>query len=85
MNKKITTQLLGEIADLQAKKNRLEHLMQLAPYRDINIFFYGSDKFLAINQSDMPFNLNIELHMLLTESITHYEHMINNLEYQLKY
>lgn len=83
MIKKTDANIISEIANLQAKKIQVTTLLMLAPYKDVNIFCYGSDKFLALNQELLPFNLNIEINLLLSESITCYEQMIKDLENQL--
>ena len=83
MIKKTDANIISEIANLQAKKIQLTTLLMLAPYKDVNIFFYGSDKFLAMDQSLLPFNLNIELNLILTDSIICYEERIKDLENQL--
>ena len=83
MNKNTDANIISEIANLQAKIFQLNNLLVLAPYKDVNIFFYGNSTFLALTQDLLPFNLNIELNLLLTDSITCYEERIKDLENQL--
>jgi hypothetical protein len=83
MNKNADANIISEIANLQAKIFQLNNLLVLAPYKDVNIFFYGTSTFLALTQDLLPFNLNIELNLLLTDSITCYEERIKDLETQL--
>ena len=83
MNKNTDANIISEIANLQAKIYQLNNLLVLAPYKDVNIFFYGTSTFLSLTQDLLPFNLNIELNLLLIDSITCYEERIKDLENQL--
>lgn len=84
MIKKTDANIISEMANLQAKKLQLENLLHLVPFTDVNIFFYGQEKFLALTQNSLPFSLNVELNLLISESITCYEQRIQDLENQLK-
>jgi len=72
--------ILGQIAAAQSKIQRLEALRSLAPYDQCHFFFYGSGgKFLSINENDVPFNLAIEMRILIDAAIDHYEDEIKSL------
>jgi len=72
--------ILGQIASAQSKIQRLETLRSLAPFEQCNFFFYGSGgKFLSINENDTPFDLAIEMRILIDASIEHYENEIKSL------
>tara|TARA_R110002126_G_C10413867_1_gene496834 strand:+ start:1016 stop:1273 length:258 start_codon:yes stop_codon:yes gene_type:complete len=74
------TKILGKIAAAQSKIQRLESLRSLAPYEQCTFFFYGSSgKFLSINENDVPFDLAIEMRILIDASIEHYEDEIQSL------
>jgi hypothetical protein len=74
------TKILGQIASAQSKIQRLEALRSLAPYDQCTFFFYGSGgKFLSINENDVPFNLAIEMRILIDAAIEHYEDEIKAL------
>jgi len=74
------THVLSKIQVLQTKIQRLEALQCLAPFEQSNFFFYGSDgKFLAINENDVPFDLAIEIKILIDAAIDYYENEIKLL------
>jgi hypothetical protein len=75
------TKILGQIASAQSKIQRLEALRSLAPFEQCTFFFYGfGGKFLSINENDTPFDLAIEMRILIDASIEYYENEIKSLE-----
>jgi len=81
MHLKTDSKILGEIASLQSKILRLEALRDLAPFEQCNFFFYSSSgKFLSVNENDVPFDLAIEIRILLDASLDHYQFEIKRLE-----
>lgn len=81
MHLKTDSKILGEIASLQHKILRLEALRDLAPFEQCHFFFYSrSGKFLSLNENDVPFDLAIEIRILIDASIDHYQFEIKRLE-----
>jgi hypothetical protein len=83
MNKKNDADILRQVANLQAQILKCQNLLKLAPYSEVNIFFYAKELFCSIDQAMLPFNLGIEIDLLLRESINYYEQKIYDLENQL--
>lgn len=72
---------LGEIAVLQAKINRLKDLLPLLPFKKVNFFFYGTNGvFVGLDQSMLPFDMGIEIGILIEASIEHYENQLKELK-----
>jgi hypothetical protein len=72
--------ILSKIQALQIKIQRLEALQTLAPFEQCNFFFYGSGgKFLAVNENDVPFDLAIEIKILIDAAIDYYQDEIKSL------
>ena len=84
MNKKTDGQLITDLANYQAKILKIENLLKLAPYSEVNIFFYAKELFCSIDQAMLPFNLGIEIDLLLRESINYYEQKIEDTNAQLR-
>lgn len=84
MNKKTDGQLITDLANYQAKILKIENLLKLAPYSEVNIFFYAKEMFCSVDQSMLPFNLGIEIDLLLRESINYYEQKIEDTNAQLR-
>jgi hypothetical protein len=81
MHLKTDSKILGEIAILQSKILRLEALRDLTPFEQCTFFFYSrSGKFLSLNENDVPFDLAIEIRILLDASLEHYQFEIKRLE-----
>lgn len=75
------SKILGEIASLQHKILKLEALRDLAPFEQCHFFFYSSSgRFLSLNENDVPFDLAIEIRILIDASIDHYQFEIKRLE-----
>ena len=70
-------QILCNIADLQAKKKRLTDLLALMPFKTPTFFFYGKDgTFISLDQSLTPFDLAIEMGILLEASADYLQNQI---------
>lgn len=73
--------VLSQIANLQSKILRIQALRALAPFEQVNFFFYSSSgKFLSINENDVPFSLSIEIGLILDASLDHYNIEMKTLE-----
>ena len=83
MTQKNDAQKLGLIANYQAKILKLENLLKLAPYSEVNVFFYAKEMFCSISQDMLPFSLGTEIDLLLRESVTYYEQKIYDIETDL--
>jgi hypothetical protein len=71
---------MRQMAELQAKKTRLEDLFALMPYDKATFFFYGKDgTFVSLDQSMLPFSMVIEMGILIDSSIQYYEEQIKEL------
>ena len=65
-----TNAILRTINDLQNKIDRLEQVMSVYPFGNVNIFFYGvNGVFNGLTQNDFPFSLSNELKIFMLESI----------------
>ena len=84
MQRKNDAELISQLANYQAKILKIENLLKLAPFKEVNIFFYASEMFCSVDQSMLPFNLGIEIDLLLRESINYYEQKIEDTNAQLR-
>jgi len=84
MTKRNDAELISQLANYQAKILQIENLLKLAPYSEVNIFFYAKEMFCSVDQSMLPFNLGIEIDLLLRESINYYEQKIEDCNAQLR-
>ena len=83
MNKNNDADILRQVANLQAQILKCQNLLKLAPFSEVNIFFYAKEMFCSMDQSMIPFTLSVEIDLLLRESINYYEQKIYDLENQL--
>lgn len=84
MKKRNDAEIISQLANYQAKILKIENLLKLAPYSEVNIFFYAKELFCSIDQAMLPFNLGIEIDLLLKESINYYEQKIEDCNAQLR-
>lgn len=84
MTKRNDADIISQLANYQAKILQIENLLKLAPYSEVNIFFYAKEMFCSVDQSMLPFNLGIEIDLLLRESINYYEQKIEDTNAQLR-
>jgi len=84
MTKRNDADIISQLANYQAKILQIENLLKLAPYSEVNIFFYAKEMFCSVDQSMLPFNLGIEIDLLLRESINYYEQKIEDCNAQLR-
>jgi hypothetical protein len=84
MTKRNDADIISQLANYQAKILQIENLLKLAPYSEVNIFFYAKEMFCSVDQSMLPFNLGIEIDLLLSESINYYEQKIEDCNAQLR-
>lgn len=84
MTKRNDADIISLLANYQAKILQIENLLKLAPYSEVNIFFYAKEMFCSVDQSMLPFNLGIEIDLLLRESINYYEQKIEDTNAQLR-
>jgi hypothetical protein len=84
MTKRNDAEIISQLANYQAKILKIENLLKLAPYSEVNIFFYAKEMFCSVDQSMLPFNLGIEIDLLLRESINYYEQKIEDCNAQLR-
>ena len=84
MTKRNDADIISKLANYQAKILKIENLLKLAPYSEVNIFFYAKEMFCSVDQSMLPFNLGIEIDLLLRESINYYEQKIEDTNAQLR-
>ena len=84
MTKRNDADIISQLANYQAKILKIENLLKLAPYSEVNIFFYAKEMFCSVDQSMLPFNLGIEIDLLLRESINYYEQKIEDTNAQLR-
>ena len=84
MTKRNDADIISQLANYQAKILQIENLLKLAPYSEVNIFFYAKELFCSVDQSMLPFNLGIEIDLLLRESINYYEQKIEDTNAQLR-
>jgi len=84
MTKRNDAEIISQLANYQAKILQIENLLKLAPYSEVNIFFYAKEMFCSVDQSMLPFNLGIEIDLLLRESINYYEQKIEDCNAQLR-
>ncbi len=84
MTKRNDAEIISKLANYQAKILKIENLLKLAPYSEVNIFFYAKEMFCSVDQSMLPFNLGIEIDLLLRESINYYEQKIEDCNAQLR-
>jgi len=76
--------IMREMAELQAKQNRLQDLKALMPYEKATFFFYGKEgTFISIDQSMLPFDMTIEMGILIESSIDYLTHQIKDLSEKL--
>jgi hypothetical protein len=83
MNKNNDADILRQVANLQAQILKCQNLLKLAPFSEVNIFFYAKEMFCSMDQSMIPFTLSAEIDLLLRESINYYEQKIYDLENEL--
>jgi len=83
MTKRNDADILREVANLQAQIIKCQNLLKLAPFSEVNIFFYAKEMFCSLDQSMIPFTLSVEIDLLLRESINYYDQKIYDLENQL--
>lgn len=66
---------------LETKVARLKAILALAPFKNVNFFYYGSNgSFVGIDQSMFAIDISNEMKLLLEESIEIFENDINQLK-----
>jgi hypothetical protein len=76
--------IMRQMAELQAKKNRLQDLWALRPFKKATFFFYAKDEtFISLDQTMLPFDMTIEMAVLIESSIEFLDYQIKELSNQL--
>jgi hypothetical protein len=74
---------INEIRFLEAKKEKIDNLLNAKSFTNIQIHFFADKEFQTIYQKDSEFNLETELRILLKDISDNIENQILNLKLEI--
>jgi hypothetical protein len=74
---------INEIRFLEAKKEKIDNLLNAKNFTNIQIHFFADKEFQTIYQKDSEFNLETELRILLKDISDNIENQILNLKLEI--